>query len=323
MKINWKKVLLVGNRWHKNLWDELILIWNIKLLLKQNKKIYIACSNKKWLENFHKQFFDTSDITYIQELPKGFRSFFKFFKKLWDIKYYFKIDSILIWWGEILTEETPFSYWYWILSIWTVMFFKKLYLSWWIQIPKKIRNKVAFSLLTKLAKKIYVRDYDLIGNKKLKDKIEFFPDTSLFVYDDVNLQNYNWHYKTQQKKYIVVNVNKKAENFFQEVEIIVDNYYRKDYIVYFAWICKSPKDNDIIYYHKLKKKYNSIRLLDYEKNFWNFIKILADAEKIFTTRLHLFLVSFYLWKKVNSFVYEKKVEKMKDVLLKINNKSKL
>jgi len=50
--------------------------------MKKNKKIYVACSNKKWLINFHKQFFDISDITYIQELPKGFRSFFKFFKKL-------------------------------------------------------------------------------------------------------------------------------------------------------------------------------------------------------------------------------------------------
>ena len=323
MKINWKKVLLIWNRWHKNLWDELILIWNIKLLLKQKKKIYVACSNKKWLINFHKQFFDTSDITYIQELPKGFRSFFKFFKKLWDIKYYFKIDSILIWWGEILTEETPFSYYYWILSIWPVMFFKNLYLSWWIQIPKKIRNKIAFSLLTKLAKKIYVRDYYLIDNKKLKDKIEFFPDTSLFVYDDINLQNYTWNYKTKKEKYIIVNVNKKAENFFEEVEKIVDNYYRKDYIIYFAWICKSPKDNDIVYYHKLKEKYKSIRLLDYEKDFWYFIDILANAEKIWATRLHLFLISFYLWKQVNSFVYEKKVEKMKEVLLRINNKSKL
>jgi len=150
-------------------------------------------------------------------------------------------------------------------------------------------------LITKLAKKIYVRDYDLIDNKKLKDKIEFFPDTSLFVYDDINLQNYTWHYKTKQEKYIIVNVNKKAENFFEKVEKIVDDYYyRKDYIVYFAWICKSPKDNDIIYYYKLKEKYKSIRLLDYEKDFWHFIDILADAEKIWTTRLHLFLVSFYL-----------------------------
>jgi len=315
MKIDWEKILLIWNWWHKNFWDELILVGNIKLLLKQNKKIYVACSNKQWLENFHKQFFDTFTITYIQELPKGFRSFFRFFKHLKDLKYYFQVDTILIWWGEILTEETSFSYWYWIFSIWPIMFFKNIYLSWWIQIPKKIRNQIVFNILVYLAKKIYVRDYDLIDNKKFKDKIQFFPDTSIFVYDDINLQNYTWNYNTREENYIIININKKAEKFYNEIEKILDEYYRKNYIVYFAWICKSPKDNDIVYYHRLKEKYASIKLLDYEK-IWQFIDILAKSKEIFTTRLHLFLVSFYLWKKVTPFIYQKKVEKMKKVLNK-------
>lgn len=314
MNIDWKKVLLVWNRGHKNLWDELILIGNIKLLQKQDKQIYVACSNKDWLENFHKQFLNTSKITYIQELPKGFRSFFRFFKNLKDLKYYFKVDAIIVWWGEILTEETPFSYWYWILSIWPIMFFKKLYLTWGIQVPKKLRNKLAFNILLKNTNKIYVRDYGLENETKLKDKLEFFPDTSIFVYDDIDLVNYTWNYETEEKKYIIVNVNKKADNFFEKIKEIVDEYYRNDYIIYFAWICKSEKDNDIIYYHKLKDTYKSIRLLDYEKDFWCFIDIISKAEKVFTTRLHLFLISFYLWKQVDSFVYEKKVEKIKKVL---------
>ena len=49
--IKWEKILLVGNRGHKNMWDEIILVWNIQLLLKQWKKLYIACSDKKWLNN--------------------------------------------------------------------------------------------------------------------------------------------------------------------------------------------------------------------------------------------------------------------------------
>ncbi len=314
MNIYWKKVLLVGNRGHKNLWDELILIGNIKLLQKQNKQIYVACSNKDWLKDFHRQFFDTWEIIYIQELPKGFRSFFRACKNLKELKHYFKIDSIIVWWGEILTEETPFSYRYWVLSIWPIMFFKNLYLTWWIQFPTRLRNKLAFNLLLKNTNKIYARDYGLKDQTKIKNKLEFFPDTSIFVYDDIDLENYTWNYTTKEEKYIIVNVNKKAENFFEKVENVVDEYYRNDYVVYFAWICKSEKDNDIIYYHRLKEKYKSIKLLDYEKDFWYFIDVLANAEKVFTTRLHLFLISFYLWKQVDSFVYEKKVEKMKKVL---------
>jgi len=52
--------------------------------------------------------------------------------------------------------------------------------------------------------------------------------------------------------------------------------------------------------------------LDWE-DFFVFLKILECAEKVYTTRLHLFLISFYLNLEVEPFVYQKKVEKMKKV----------
>jgi len=334
MNISWEKVLLVWNRWHKNLWDELILIWNIKLLLKQWKEIYVACSNKQWLKNFHKQFFKDCDfcnleenengyfdknkqkqvITYLQELPKGFRSFFKFLKNIKDFFVMFKVDSILIGWWEIFTEETPFSYFYWFASVWPLFFWKKLYLSWWIQIPKKIWNKLIFKLFLWKAEKIYTRDYDLVWKI---DKVEFFPDTSLYVMlwskkYIVDEKNYKWLNNTEKQDWIVVNINKKAEKFFPEIENIVENFYRQWKNVYFARVCKSPLDDDIVYYHKLKQKFVWIKLLDWE-DFFVFLKILECAEKVYTTRLHLFLISFYLNLEVEPFVYQKKVEKMKKV----------
>jgi len=311
------------------MWDEIILVWLIKLLLNQWKIIYVACSNRSWLKSFHKQFLNLLKenelwfenekgeqiITYLQELPKWFRSFFKFLKTIKDLKYFFLCDSIIVWWWEILTEETPFSYWYWLLSIWpSLLIWKKLYLMWGIQIPRKLRNKIPFWILIKKAEKIYARDYELIQTNYLVSKMEFFPDTSFFVYDDVNINNYKWNnLHTEKWKYVIVNLNKKAKNFYNKIEEIVDKYYKDAYIVYFARICKSPKDDDIIYYHKLKEKYPSIKILDWE-NFVNFIKILSWAEKVFTTRLHLFLVSYYLWVDVQPFAYEKKVNKMKQVL---------
>ena len=329
------------------MWDEIILVWNMQLLLKEWKKVYIACSDKKWLKNFHKQFFynlqenenwffdkDTKEqvITYVYELPKGFRSLIRLLKNIKDFKKMFEVDSILVWWWEILTEETPYSYLYWFLSTWILLPFKKLYLSWWIQVPKKIWNKILFKILTKKAEKIYVRDYDLIENWKLKienvklkkqsqqyfHKIEFFPDTSFFAIlnnEDykLDLDNYRWVRETEKKDYIIVNINKKAEQFYDKIYDIVEENYRNDKDIYFAWICKSPADDDIVYYHKLKKDFPWIKLLDWE-DFYLFLDVLAKAEKVYTTRLHLFLVSYYLWLEVVPFVYQKKVEKMKQVL---------
>ena len=383
------------------MWDELILVWNMKILLNQWKRLYIACSDKKWLKQFHRQFllknrewwrndeerwrdiiklqndinnlsksflnlsvslqeneqgFYNSQtweqiITYVYELPKGFRSFLRLLKNIKDLKKMFEVDSILVWWGEILTEETPFSYFYWFLSTWILLPFKKLYLSGGIQIPSKWRNKLIFKILMKKAEKVYVRDKELIvndltnspnltdltdwnkveqttnklsenslTNSQISSKIEFFPDTSFFVMlwnDDfeLDLENYKWipKFSVGKSNIIIVNINKKAENFYDEIYKIVDKYYRQWVDVYFARICKSPADDDIVYYRRLKKEFLSLKLLDWE-DFDSFVKILLKADKVYTTRLHLFLVSYYLWLEVVPFVYQKKVEKMKKVL---------
>jgi len=321
------------------MWDEIILVWNMQLLLKEWKKLYIACSDKKWLKNFHKQFFpDLKEngewffnnngqiISYVYELPKWFRSFFRFIKNIKDIKKLFQIDTILVWWWEILTEETPYSYFYWFLSVWFLLPFKKLYLSWWIQIPQKLWNKLIFNILIKKAEKLFVRDYDLLENKNLKfyDKIQFFPDTSFFTTLNnprykLDYKNYKWVYEDEKQDYIIVNINKKAEQFYDDIYKIVEENYKNGKTIYFAWICKSPADDDIVYYYKLKKSFSWIKLLDWE-DFYSFLSILQKAEKVYTTRLHLFLVSYYLDLNVIPFVYQKKVEKMKQVL-NVNNKN--
>jgi len=342
LDIKWEKVLLVWNRGHKNMWDEIILIWNIKLLLQENKKIYVACSNKYWLKNFHKQllgileikrdlgekkkyetisewqtlsisgskniklkvnekwFYNTKTweqvITYLTEWPKWIRSTFRFLKDISNLKQYFQVNSILIWWWEIFTEETPWSYWYWFFSVWVLLPFTKLYLSGWIQIPKKIWNKIPFFIMWKKAKKI-------------------FPDTSIFTtlwQNKIDLKKYKWNIKNEKEKIIIININKRAEKFYNEIHKITDKYYRDNYTIYFSWICKSPKDSDIKYYHKLKKDFKNLELLDWE-DWWNFINILSKAEAVYTTRLHLFLISYYLDLKVISFAYQKKVDKMKKV----------
>lgn len=315
LKIKGNKIILAWNRWHKNLWDELILIWLIKILLKQKKTIFIACSDKEWLEWFHRQFFDTSKLRYIYELPKWFRSLWRLLKNIKDLKSYFTSDAIIVGWGEILTEETPFSYWYWLASSFPFLMFKKFYLMWWIQIPTKIRNKIPFSILKFFSDKIYLRDLDLIERWFLPNKLEFFPDTSFFVYDDLDFQDYRWNLpKTKKSKSIIINSNKKAERFNDKILSKISTYVNNGYKIYFARICKSPNDNDIKYFQEFKKVFPSIELLDYEKDFNSFLEMLKSSEKVFCTRLHLFLISHYLKCDVSAFVYEKKVAKMKNVL---------
>jgi len=332
LNIKWDKILLVWNWGHKNMGDEIILVWNMKLLLNQWKKLYIACSNKNWIKNFHKQFIEkkylltenekgfedknwNQVITYLQELPKGFRSTLKLLKNIKDLKSFFEVDTILIWWWEILTEETAWSYWYWFFSVWILLPFKNLYLSWGIQIPNKWYNRLVFDILMKKSIKNFIRDFDLLNDKnyKYKFKTVFFPDTSFFVYDDINYKNYTWNIKTEKENMIVVNINRKAEQFYEKIYKIVEENYNNWKNIYFAWICKSPKDNDIRYFEKLKLDFPNIKLLDWEDFYW-FIKTLSKAESVYTTRLHLFLVSYYLKLNVVPFVYQKKVEKMKKVI---------
>ncbi len=327
LNIEWQNIVLVWNRWFKNLWDELILVWLMKILLNQNKNIFISCTNKNRLKNFHKQFFDNFEtllknkkIVYIQELPKWFWSLIKFIKNITDFKYWLKSNTIVIWWGEIFTEETKFSYRYWLLSSFPVFFWKKLYLMWWIQIPQKIINKIPFNILTKKSIKIFVRD-NWLKNTKLEWKTEFFKDTSFFV--PLKQNYYSLDYKSNKrinkenfstKKQIIVNCNKKADKHFNEIKEITEKYYKQNYDVWFARICKSYKDNDIVYYQELKKIFPNVKLLDRENNFYGFCKKLEESEIVFATRLHLILVWFYLNCNLKTFEYEKKVKKIKEIL---------
>jgi hypothetical protein len=100
LKIDWKKILIVGNRSYRNLWDELILLGTIKLLMKQEKEIYVAAYDVDWLKWFLSKFVDVSKIVFVTEIPKWIRSGLDYFKKwkLKERKKYREVDSIIIWW---------------------------------------------------------------------------------------------------------------------------------------------------------------------------------------------------------------------------------
>lgn len=341
LQIQGNKILIVWNWSYKNLWDELILLWTIKLLQKENKKIYIAAYDIKRLRSFLRDFIDISKIKFLTEIPKWFRSLLRFIFR-WiapDLYYYSQIDSIIIGWWEILTEEISSTYRYRIVSIlpcFIKKIFKKIniYLMWWIQLPQKKFNKFLFNFLLKRTTAIYPRDNDSIQElkdylweKKFQEKnIQFFMDTSYFAYDRSSV-------KTSPKAtqwlgdYIIINVNRNGENFLEEIVNDVREYLNQDYKVFFVPMSKWTRAEyfDITYYYKIKNdlavpwesenaNLQNFQALDRESDFEKFLTIIWWAKLVISTRLHLFLISEFIWTPTKVYPYQRKILKMQKII---------
>lgn len=325
--IKGQKVLIVWNWSYKNMWDELILIWTIKLLQEQGKEIYISAYNPSWLKKFLNQFVDTSEIQFLREIPKWFRSFFKFIrdKKSRTLKKYKEVDSIIIWWWEIFTEEVPSNYRYWLISIFPCLKYKpNIYLMWWIQVPQKSWNQKLFDYLLKRVNYVYARDlesvyglekYGLNNKWKKLEWVEFFMDTSYFAFD--------WDkYKTDKLKkwkYVVINLNKNGERFLDDIIKDVKYYLSEWYKILYVPVAKwnNEKYSDISYLKDIKKacKMNErFEVLDRENDFEKFVIKLSKAEVVISTRLHLFLISSFLDVRTKVYPYQKKILKMQEVI---------
>jgi len=327
-----KDVLLVWNRWYRNLWDELILLWNIRLLLQQGKKITIACYEPKWLRNFFSQFIDISDIKFIPELPKWLRSSIRYIFRYgmrWFIRFW-KPDTIVLWWWEILTDENPWAYRYRRVSIRPFLckkffedLFKKekksnLYIMWWVQIPKsKYKRSQLLSLLKKTTA-CYLRDFEAVDEiKEYVKNCEFFMDTSYFAYDwgRVSLEGE----KMIEKPYVVVNLNKNAEDFFDELVNDIKSYCEKWYRIYYVPVAhgKNTYYDDLQYSQRLEKQLwedIDFALLDWEGDFDGFVKVLKWAKKVFSSRLHLYLIASFLGCDTKVYPYQRKILRMQKVI---------
>ena len=272
------------------------------------------------MKSFLAQFIDVEQINFLREIPKWFRSFFRFItdKSSRTLKKYKEIDSIIIWWGEILTEETPNSYWYWLVSIWPCLRKREkpnIYLMWGIQVPQQEKNKRLFNYLMKRVNYVYARDLESVYELKKYwfENAEFFMDTSYFAYDWKSVNE-----KNIRQKYIVVNVNKNGEQFLddiiQDVQYYINEWYRVVYVPVAKW--KTDQYSDSYYFKKIKsacKKEDRFELLDWEENFWKFAEKVANAEVVISTRLHLFLVSNFLGVRTKVYPYQKKILKMQEV----------
>ncbi len=338
LAIDWKKICLVGNRWHHNFGDELICIGLIKLLIKHNvedwklKALYVSCGDSSFLKEFYRYFFSEQElkyIHYIQEIPHGFRSWWRFLtSKLTDLWTYFRCDTFIIGWGELFTEETPGSYLYWFVSLfpfWLRSLFKptRLYVMWGMQEPRTWYNKLLLKWIVKSTSACFLRDEESVdAAKKTKHMlpssatwaISRFIDTSYFALDYVTLQKNNIK-DNQKTKHIIVNTNPLSTKWTAELSDIVWQYHVLGYQVYFlpAFFTSNPQQDDMACYELLKKQHNFIQLLD-RRNWDQFIPLFMSTEKIFCSRLHVFLVAAFLDKDVQAYPYQKKISKNREIL---------
>lgn len=320
LNIQWERVLILGNWSYKNMGDEIILLGTIRLLQQQGKKILISAYDPEWLKSFFSQFPDMQDITYLHEFPKGIRSGFHYFfsPRIKEIIQYRQIDTVIIWGGEILTEESKNAYRYWNLALLSLIDKLKkinLYLMGGIQTPKKALNCKLFGRLLKYTKAVYARDEDSVqALEKLGYKgAEFFMDTSRFAYDRTTVEKDS----PSDKKIALINLNKNGERFYPnllaECKSLLQEGYELAYVPVSKW--ESPVYNDPQYQAQLEKDLNiTMESIDWEENFSIFLQKVKGADIIITGRLHLFLIASYLWVKTKVFPYQKKILKMTSIL---------
>ena len=303
--------------------DELILLWTVKLLLQEGKKVTIAAYNPERLKTFFSQFIDTTKITFVTEIPKGIHSWIKYIHqgKLKERKIYKKIDAVIIGWWEIITEENKNSYRYRLVSILPCRN-KARYLMGWIQLPKKRINRLLFTILLKKTQHIFARDKETVHELKKYgyNNADFFMDTSYFAYNRKSFQQSKKPTIQHTKKYIVVNVNKNAQHFLPEIIQEVKRLYNQWYEILYLPVAKGENEyyNDIQYAHTIKIwagiKDQGFSILDREKDFEQCIKILSQAHRVISSRLHLFLIASFLKVPTKVYPYQKKILKMQKII---------
>ena len=329
LNISEKNILIVGNRSYKNLGDELILLWTVKLLLEAWKNITIAAYDTQWLQKFFSQFIDIDKVTFVTEIPKWIRSWIRYIRqgKLKERKTWKKADAVIIGWGEIITEENKNSYRYRLASLLPLLIGgqacmkKPRYLMWGIQTPKKLFNRFLFKIILKRTKHIFARDHETIHELKKYgfDNVEFFMDTSFFAYPRKKIQNSKFRIQNS-RKYIVINLNKNAEQFLPEIIQDVKKIYNQWYEVMYVPVAKWENQHydDTKYAHKIQRwteiKDQRFTILDREEDFDKFVKTLAGASMVISSRLHLFLIASFLGVETKVYPYQKKILKMQETL---------
>ena len=186
---------------------------------------------------------------------------------------------------------------------------------WGVQIPKNGRNKRGLLSLLKSTTACYLRDFNAVNEiTPYVKKCDFFMDTSYFAYDwdEVSVSK-------EKKPYVVVNLNKNGEQFFDELVEDIRCYSNEGYRVYYVPVAtwRNIYYSDIQYAQRLENVlWNDVDfpVLDWESDFNSFVSILKWAKKVYSSRLHLYLIASFLGCDTKVYPYQRKILKMQNVV---------
>lgn len=250
--------------WSQNLWDELILKNEIKLLRQEysDKKLkFIVFSY-----DYKNPFYNDADIEYREYFPIDskkkrniFRNILNFFSFLFVV---LRTDLIIIWWGGLFFDEerqttaNPLKIWLYRTNIFRFFHKKIRFFAVWLNVQKE-ENKQIIKEIFSFSYKIWVRDN--FSNNLLKE----LDIASEIVMDPVFYDN--WLNPDFKKNLCIKKL--KSKWFTTEDLKTIDFSWKKVWISFRKWyISKSNNDQmeflivkDILEF--LKQKWAQIVLL--------------------------------------------------------------
>jgi len=295
------KIIILMSIWAQNLWDELILKNEIKLLEQKywkNTEFIVFTYDTKNI------FYEKDNIKYREYFPiwvKNPKNAFINIKNLFIfIKEMISVEKIVIWWwgiiydNEVQSANDPLVQW--LLRVYLAYFLKKEIIFWavWINIKNNENLKIIKKTFNK-AEKVYVRDeysHKLLKNLDISSRVILDP-----VFYDNNS-------KLTNKSSLIKKINSK--NFNLEDIKNIDFKNKTVWLALRSWYINSEQKeiNKIIEYLLEKEAKiilipHSFHKTDKLANDYEFLKKFADKYNLEITKNMQESYSIYLNKKID------------------------
>ncbi len=273
------KILILMAIWSQNLWDELILKNEIKLLEQKyapEKIDFEVCTY-----DLEDDFIQKENVKYLEYFPIWIKNPKNFFRNIKNFKNFLKsvkkADKIVFWWGwiffdnEIWSVTNPLNQWLFRRNI--ARFFKKDVIFWWVSIDVKLdENILKVKKIFQNSHLIYVRD------KASVDFLEKLWINSTQINDPVFYDNWNY----PEKNSMIAKID--SINFsLDDINDIDFNWkkvwlaLRKGYLWLNTWVWESDLIKEFINYiiknnWKVILISHSFHKLDKNSNDYEFLK---------------------------------------------------
>lgn len=338
-------ISIFASIWAQNLWDELILKNEIKLLEREYGK------NTKFLVfsyDYKNPFFKKSNIEYkeyfpiwIKDYKNIFRNIFNFFTFLSCV---IKSDLIVVWWWWIIYDnekqltKNPLDSWIFRTNIFR-FFWKKIYFfAVWLNIKNK-QNNIKVKKIFKNAYKITVRDfysYNLLKYLDIKSDVVLDPvfnenknvflenymikkiSSNDFTYKDLEDISFEWKKVALAFRKWYFSDDKKEEKIITE---IINFLLSKNALVILLPHSFHKKDklaNDYLFLNKFLKINEKVRIVNSMEDIYSKY-IYKEFDICLAMRLHSIILSQVYSIPFVRISYSKKTD---EVLSIIQQKSK-